>query len=1472
MSALKSKKQFVLLPLIVALLIGVFALFQPANKESTADLLQAAAQDQGEVSVSVVAPQFATSEAAVDVHPVDCAHCISVETPISSSALSVPALARIDAIFAGFQNSASKPLAADSVDFVQGAVVGESVEMSFADVDLVGVVDSVKHEQSISHVGVRLEEDLGRAVFSHKTDGGLLAYVFFNGDSRVLQLSGDEADSWSVMPTIVSAVYCAPSGSVYPVSSNAGNVAENAEPRLAPVGAAAGFVQIALSSLPGAEYVIYLDFDGESVTHPWWNNGGTIDASPHAQVNNDSWVIAVWERASEDFSPFKINVTTDRAQYVSADSSKRVMCVVTPTKTAAPSAGGVAYRNTFGESVPCWAFNASEYDCAETISHEVGHTLGLVHDGKEGGDDEYFGGHGSGETGWGPIMGATFQGSEESNVTQWSIGEYTGAVNYFTDEATPNTQDDLDVIAANGFGYRVDDAGDSIAMANGLNSDGAFIDQAGIISTSVDVDYYTFYTLDGDVLIVVDGLDVESEETPNTDTLGGNLAVEITLYDEFGTVIDTQNPTDELGATIAETLVEGTYYVSVAGASRGAPATDGFSTYASLGQYFISGYLPTGPLSVFGGDSQDQLIINGDQTPSIQDGTAFGLVSITNPDGLEQTFSFNNTGNEVITVTELSFESGEFSADMASPFEVTPQGSTSVVVSYLPSDIGITGDVMSFSYYEASDPGTLFSYSFTVQGVASKTDDDDNYEENDSYFEAFFFPEQIQLINVLGAGRQADNDWYRISVVPGFNEVEVVCDFDGAVGDVNIALYDGRGYLLTTSEGSSDQETIRYVVDAAGGAQYIRVYGDNTGTEYDLTWQGLSPLIFSPGGDDNYEDNYLSRDATNLKNHKDQWLSAKDGDGVQKNNDWYEIKVNANEQITVTLNNTGAFGGSIQCELRASNAVYIRATSLAGQIVYQGNSETIYYIRVFGDNLGQSYDLLYEDDPVVVTPDGAGEDNYEQNDSFFKPYNLTADQGTLLADIDGVGAQYDQDWYLIQSADGENVIRCEFALDADVSGLEFAIYDHRGYRVSEALSPVDGGLLTIRTGLESEAAYVVALGENSGQTYDFTWTSFYSAPGEDLYEVNNTLLTAYPLLGQENVSLSALAGLGAQFDADWYQIDTQPGDVGLRIEAIFTNSEGNINISLYDEDENEIAFSNGNTDGEIIVSEVPSEGIYYVLVSGANAGNEYDLKWVSLADLNDDAYEENDSIEGAYLLPSTETGKLSDLDGLGIKLDEDFYEIDIPKGATSLSVSLWFSHEDGDIDLRAYDSNFDQLASSPSVTNNEFIRVSVGGTATQTIYLEVGFATNPSYDLEWEFRISNFADADFDLLSDSWERKYASAIVDFSSDFNGDGDRFPAWFEYAMNTDPTVADSVQSEVFEDGGYMHVRFSRSKAAVSAGYQYIVKESSSLEFADDLADYISSVDKGEYEEVTYRCSRPIVEAGQCFFVVTVEQPEL
>ncbi len=70
--------------------------------------------------------------------------------------------------------------------------------------------------------------------------------------------------------------------------------------------------------------------------------------------------------------------------------------------------------------------NSDRY-IAEAAAHECGHTLGLLHDGTTTGT-EYYAGHGTGATGWAPIMGNGYYKS----LTQWSKGEYAS-------QTTPRT-------------------------------------------------------------------------------------------------------------------------------------------------------------------------------------------------------------------------------------------------------------------------------------------------------------------------------------------------------------------------------------------------------------------------------------------------------------------------------------------------------------------------------------------------------------------------------------------------------------------------------------------------------------------------------------------------------------------------------------------------------------------------------------------------------------------------------------------------------------------------------------------------------------------------------------------------------------------------------------------------------------------------------------------------------------------------
>ena len=117
--------------------------------------------------------------------------------------------------------------------------------------------------------------------------------------------------------------------------------------------------------------------------------------------------------------PFNINVTTDLNIFQHAREASRQRVIITPSSFPVADYAGIAYVGSFNWSgdVPCWCFNVSGKACAETCSHESGHTLGLTDQGQ--GFNQHYSGHGSGDLSWAPIMGLSLS----NNVSQWSKGE-----------------------------------------------------------------------------------------------------------------------------------------------------------------------------------------------------------------------------------------------------------------------------------------------------------------------------------------------------------------------------------------------------------------------------------------------------------------------------------------------------------------------------------------------------------------------------------------------------------------------------------------------------------------------------------------------------------------------------------------------------------------------------------------------------------------------------------------------------------------------------------------------------------------------------------------------------------------------------------------------------------------------------------------------------------------------------------------
>ncbi|QXC59216.1 fibronectin type III domain-containing protein [Aquihabitans sp. G128] len=346
-----------------------------------------------------------------------------------------------------------------------------------------------------------------------------------------------------------------------------------------------------LHSRPGSKRTIYLDFDGATVTGTAWAQGATIVASAYDSDDEAGFSVTeldeiqtMWQRVAEDYVALDVDVTTEEPaagalrRDTAADDSYGTRVVVTELDASVVtdvSATGVANYDAF-DAVgaqwdalqPAWAFpdglGHNPKWVGEVISHEVGHTLGLSHDGG-GNDGEYYQGHGV----WGPIMGAAYT----RPVSQFSKGEYTDP---------SNTEDDFSVMASHGVTAPADDHTSVLASATPLASTAT-----GTITAGTDKDLFSY------VATATGTWTFRAEPTSSAT----NLDIKLALLSAGGTQLATADPAavgvddghaDGLAASISYAVTAGTtYYVRVEPAPYLTPGT-GYSTYGTVGSYVVS--------------------------------------------------------------------------------------------------------------------------------------------------------------------------------------------------------------------------------------------------------------------------------------------------------------------------------------------------------------------------------------------------------------------------------------------------------------------------------------------------------------------------------------------------------------------------------------------------------------------------------------------------------------------------------------------------------------------------------------------------------------------------------------------------------------------------------------------------------------------------------------------------------------------
>jgi hypothetical protein len=317
---------------------------------------------------------------------------------------------------------------------------------------------------------------------------------------------------------------------------------------------------------PTSGAVIFLDFDGATVSGTSWNyNGDFVCTSANLTT---AQVTEIVNRVTNDYSPFNVTVTTSQSVYDAANAYKRTKVVITETyQWYGNGAGGVSFVGSFGwgDNTPCFVFslllNYNTKMIAEAASHEAGHTLGLYHqavyDASGIKTSEYNYGQGSGEIGWAPIMGVGYY----ENTTLWHNGPNPyGATSY---------QDDVAIISNSIGSSKADDYSNTTTGAKALTTS---LD--GIINYNGDVDFFYVDNTTAKTVSV-------APFSVGPSDAGANLDMVLKIYSSTGALLSTIDTPNALN--VITTLNPGKYYLSVT-----TTANQYASTYGMLGKYNIS--------------------------------------------------------------------------------------------------------------------------------------------------------------------------------------------------------------------------------------------------------------------------------------------------------------------------------------------------------------------------------------------------------------------------------------------------------------------------------------------------------------------------------------------------------------------------------------------------------------------------------------------------------------------------------------------------------------------------------------------------------------------------------------------------------------------------------------------------------------------------------------------------------------------
>jgi len=581
-------------------------------------------------------------------------------------------------------------------------------------------------------------------------------------------------------------------------------------------------------------------------------------------------------------------------------------------------------------------------------------------------------------------------------------------------------------------------------------------------------------------------------------------------------------------------------------------------------------------------------------------------------------------------------------------------------------------------------------------------------------------------------GAAMDVDVFRLTAdVEGIFEIAVTPSNASTLAPVIEVIGNDGTTLLEFSSANAGVSAFALPFLTLGQQVYVRVSG--TGSTGDYTLQVTKPAAIV----DFYANNYST--ATSSLPVGIITLSPGTNSGSLTNANMVIESATDVDVFSFTTNRSGPIQVSVSKEVGSNLDTIVSILDASGNVfefnddsngttnstvVFQGDNNTLYYIRVsgYGGTTGQ-FDISVTDlTPTVAETDGTGTDLTHATDLTF-----VANSASFQGNISSAG---DQDFFSI-TASSSGVLTISLAAEAS-SGLDTYLYLYNSDKVL-ILEDDDSG-----SGLNSS----ISINVLTGQTYYLQASGFGSSTGA--YTISASISAADDHANQAGESatrmvvsstnaVSNTAGtINPSTDNDVFLFKaTADGSITINVTPT-NNSTLNSYLFVYDSTGNILLdYNDGNssTDSASIINlQVVRDEVYYFMVSGAEGTTgAYNISITPVTDIV------GNTIALATNLPVSTTSTANTTVGtvngsIGSNGDVDFYKVAIGADgryafrasanptSNGLDTTIAVYSEDGQLMGENDDASASSLNSSLSLnlTAGEIVYVRVAGYGEST--------------------------------------------------------------------------------------------------------------------------------------------------------------